>query len=382
MVEVTARHLERLVSFNTVSHAPNAELIAYAADHLRAHGAEVALLPDASGGKIGLHATIGPHVPGGVVLSGHTDVVAVEGQAWTSDPFRLRYRDGRYYGRGAADMKGFLAACLTMAPKMSRAGLKRPIHFVMSYDEETTCRGVLPTIADITARFPEIAAVIVGEPTGMKPANAHKGAYGYKVRVAGRAAHSSLADQGVSATALAARLITWLDDRMRENAARASGTAFRPNYTTCHAGTIQGGLACNILAADCAFEWDLRTLPEDDPVAFLAAFRRYAEALLADARRVAPDCRIDIEEDYAVPGLRPEPGGAAEALCRRLTGANESTTVSYSSEAGQFQSAGLSTVLVGPGSIDQAHIADEYVEASQLAACEAFLGRIIEAQAQ
>ena len=377
-MEATAKHLERLV----VSNLSNARLIHYAADQLRAHGAEVVLLPEASGCKIGLHATVGPHTRGGVVLSGHTDIVSVEGQAWTSDPFRLSYRDGRYYGRGTVDMKGFLAACLAMAPQMNEASLKRPIHVVMSYDEETTCRGVLPTISDLSNRFPEIAAVIVGEPTGMRLVTAHKGAYGYKVRVTGRAAHSSLADQGVSATALAARLIVWLDDRMRENAARASGTAFQPNYTTCHAGTIQGGLACNILAADCAFEWDLRTLPEDDPATFLAGFRAYADVLVAEANRVAPGCRIEIEEDYAVPGLRPELGGAAEALCRRLSGANEGTTVSYSSEAGQFQSAGLSTVLMGPGSIDQAHIADEYIEASQLARCEDFLGRIVEFQAQ
>jgi acetylornithine deacetylase len=376
----SAEHLARLVSFNTISDRSNAGLIGYAADFLNSHGAKVTTFPDESGHKLGLHATIGPMAAGGVVLSGHTDVVPVEGQDWSSDPFVLSERGGKLFGRGAADMKGFIAACLAMVPAMSRAPLQRPIHFVMSYDEETTCRGVLPVIDDMVRRLPAIEAVIVGEPTGMQIVTAHKGAYGYRVAVTGQAAHSSLADQGVSANAMAARMICWLDDRLRENRARGANGLYQPDYTTCHVGTVHGGTACNILAAECRFEWDLRNLPDEDPEAFLRAFTARADEVVAEANALVPGCAVSIEEDYAVPGLAPEQAGAAEALCRRLTGANRTATVSYSSEGGHFQAAGLSTVLIGPGSIEQAHIADEFIEISQLAACEAFIGRLIEAQ--
>lgn len=381
MSATTIDHLAMLVGFNTISHLPNAPLIHYAADYLRELGADVTLLPDETGGKIGMHATIGPMKPGGVVLSGHSDVVPTEGQGWLTNPFTLTERNGRLYGRGAADMKGFLASCLGMASRMVSADLKRPIHIVFSYDEETTCRGILPTIDDMVKRLPPIEAVILGEPTSMRVVNAHKGAYGYKVAVKGKAAHSSLADQGVSAIAMAARLIAWLDGTMAVNAAAAGEGHFAPNYTTCHAGTISGGTACNILAAECNFEWDLRTLPQDDHVKFLNAFEARADEILAMARRTAPDAAISIVEDYAVPGLSPEPDGVAEALGRRLTRQNASSVVSYSSEGGQFQTFGLSTVLLGPGSIEQAHIADEFIEKSQLVECDSFLARLIETQA-
>lgn len=377
----STEHLARLVAFNTISHRPNAGLIHYAADFLRGFGVEAALFPDETGQKLGLHATIGPMEAGGVILSGHTDVVPVEGQNWQSNPFVLTKRDGKLFGRGTADMKGFIAACLAMVPAMQSAKLKRPIHLVMSYDEETTCRGVLPVIDDMVSRLPAMQAVIVGEPTSMQIVTAHKGAYGYKVTITGQAAHSSLADQGVSANAMAARLICWLDDRLRGNRARGGSGLYQPDYTTCHVGTVHGGTACNILAAECRFEWDLRNLPEEDPQAFLHAFATKAEEIVAEANTHVPGCAFAIEEDYAVPGLAPEKDGAAEALCRRITGANRTATVSYSSEAGQFQAAGLSTVLLGPGSIEQAHIADEFIAISQLAACEAFLARLIEAQA-
>lgn len=381
MTTTPAEHLARLVGFNTISDQSNAGLIHYAADFLRGHSVEAALFPDETGLKLGLHATIGPMEAGGVILSGHTDVVPVIGQNWSSDPFTLTERDGKLFGRGAADMKGFIAVCLAMVPAMRRAQLKRPIHLVMSYDEETTCRGVLPVIEDMVQRLPAMEAVIVGEPTSMQLVTAHKGAYGYKVAVTGQAAHSSLADQGVSANAMAARMVCWLDDRLQENRARGGRGLYQPDYTTYHAGTIHGGTACNILAGECRFEWDLRNLPEEDPQAFLRTFTTMAERIIAAANKLVPGCAVSIEEDYAVPGLAPEENGAAEALCRRLTGANQTTTVSYSSEAGQFQAAGLSTVLLGPGSIEQAHIADEFIEISQLAACEAFISRLIETQA-
>ncbi|MWD25970.1 acetylornithine deacetylase [Aquicoccus sp. SCR17] len=379
-----AEHLKALIGFDTVSHRSNAGLIDYAAGVLRANGVEPVLLPDETGEKIGLYATIGPLAPGGVVLSGHCDVVPVEDQQWTTDPFEGVERDGRIYGRGAADMKGFIACCLAMVPEMVRASLARPIHIVISYDEETTCRGVIPTIEHMVDTLPRIDAVIVGEPTSMRIVTAHKGAYGYRIHVRGQSAHSSLAHQGVSANALAARLCVWLDDQMQARAAAASDVSeaaeFEPPYTTCHVGTIGGGTACNILAQDCRFEWDLRTVPGDDPAALLADFRAEADRLVAGAAAAGHFAAVEIEEDYAVPGLDPEPEGAAEALCRRLTGRNESAVVSYSSEAGQYQAAGLSTVLMGPGSIEQAHIADEFIEIAQLEECRGVLRKLIATQ--
>jgi acetylornithine deacetylase len=373
-------HLKALIGFDTVSHRSNAGLIGYVAGVLRANGVEPVLLPDETGAKIGLYVTLGPTSPGGVVLSGHCDVVPVDDQEWGSDPFEGVLRDGCLYGRGAADMKGFIACCLAAVPEMMRAGMSRPIHLVVSYDEETTCRGVIPTIQRMVDTLPRIDAVILGEPTSMRIVTAHKGAYGYKVHVRGQSAHSSLAHQGVSANAIAARLCVWLDDRMRDWAAGALASEFEPPHTTCHVGTIAGGTACNILAQDCRFEWDLRTVPGDDPAAILAGFRAEADRLVAEAAARGHHAAVEIEEDYAVPGLDPEPQGAAEALCRRLSGQNESAVVSYSSEGGQFQAAGLSTVLMGPGSIEQAHIADEFIEVSQLEECHAFLRKLIATQ--
>lgn len=375
-----AEHLKRLITFNTVSHRSNAELIAYAAAVFRAYGIEPVILPDPTGEKLGFCATVGPAAPGGVVLSGHCDVVPVEGQEWTDDPFGEVERDGRIYGRGSADMKGFIACCLAMVPEMARAELKRPLHVVISYDEETTCRGIIPTIDHMNATLPPISAVIVGEPTSMRIVTGHKGAYGYKVHVRGKPAHSSLAHQGVSANMVAARLVVWLDERQREAKAAAAAPGFEPPYTTTHVGTIHGGSACNILAADCAFEWDLRTVPGDDFRDVLAAFTAEADRLVAEAAADGHEISVEIVEDYAVPGLAPEVDGAAEALCRRLSGQNDVDVVSYSSEAGMYQERGLSTVLMGPGSIEQAHIADEFIELRQLEECTAFLGRLIDAQ--
>ena len=381
MTAMTAtERLAHLVAFDTVSDRSNRPLIDYAAGCLHAHGIETVIVPDETGTRAGLHATIGPGTAGGVMLSGHTDVVPVDGQAWSSDPFVLRESGGRLYGRGAADMKGFLACCLDAVPAMARASLVRPIHLVMSYDEETTCRGVLPALCDLVARRPAIAAAVVGEPTSMEIVNAHKGAFGYTVRVEGQPAHSSLAHQGISANTIAARLTVWIDERVRAGRRNAADTPFMPPYTTCHVGRIHGGTACNILAGECVFDWDLRTMPWDDPARFLADFTVEAERLVEAARADGHRCNIEIVETFAVPGLSPEPEGAAEALCRRLTGRNDASVVAYSSEAGFFQEAGLSTVLMGPGSIEQAHIADEFIEISQLEACTAFLTRLIEHQ--
>lgn len=369
--------LEKLVGFATVSSDSNLDLVGYVADYLRGLGLDPVILPDPSGTKANIHVTIGPHVAGGIVLSGHTDVVPVEGQDWTSDPFRLVRRDDRLFGRGTADMKGFLAVALALVPELIGAGLKRPIHLAFSYDEETSCEGVLPMIDDIGRTRPPVSAVIVGEPTRMALVNAHKGSYGYVTRVTGHEAHSSLIEDGVSAISLAARLIVAMEDRMRARArAQDPASRFDPGYTTGHAGTIRGGTAGNILAGGCEFVWELRTIPGDDADRLVREFEADGAALLAALGPVAAPCRIETLRDCAVPALRPEPDGQAEAFCRRLTGRNRTEAVSYCTEAGQFQAAGWSTIVLGPGSIEQAHKPDEFIEMAELQACAGFIRRL------
>lgn len=373
--------LEKLVSFDTVSDKSNNELIAFVADYLRQYDIEAHLVPNEDGTKSSLYATIGPNVAGGVVLSGHTDVVPVAGQPWTTDPFKVVGRDQRLFGRGTSDMKGFAAVVLACVPDMVKTDLKRPIHIALSYDEEITCLGVVPMIAEMGVTLPPVEAVIVGEPTLMDLVDAHKGAFGYTTTVTGFEAHSSQVDRGVSAVALAARLMVHLEDGMRARAAVADRSSkFDPAFTTGHVGTVTGGTACNIMARTCAFEWELRTIPQDDPAAIIRDFENFGLALLDEAHRISPHCAIDTIVDCAIPALRPEPGGAAEALCKRLTGKNATHGVSYCTEAGQFQRAGHSTIIVGPGSIDQAHKPDEYIETSQLVACRSFLQALIASQ--
>lgn len=382
MKQTTGDVLEHLISFDTTSHRSNNALVSYVAGYLRDLGVEPVLIPDASGQKTGLLVTIGRDGPGGVILSGHSDVVPVTDQEWSSDPFALTRRGDRLFGRGTADMKGFLAVCLSKVPDMLAAEIGRPIHLAISYDEETTCNGVVPLLNHAQANLPPVRAVFVGEPTRMQVQNGHKGNFGYSVTISGKAGHSALFDRGISANTIAARLITWLDDRLQEVVARSVPGPFNPNYTTCHAGRIKGGTACNILAETCWFEWELRTVPQDDAGEFLAAFRAEADRLIAVARQTAPECAVEIVEEFAVPGLNPEPGGAAEALACELLGDWQTGVASFCSEAGLFQRAGYSTVLVGPGDIAVAHKADEFVETAQLRRCEEFLDALIADQAQ
>ncbi len=375
--ERIAAMLEKLVGFATVSSESNLELVGFVADYLEGLGLDPVVLPDPEGTKANIHVTVGPQVAGGVVLSGHTDVVPVEGQAWTSDPYRLVRRDDRLFGRGTADMKGFLAVVLALVPEMQGIGLKRPIHLAFSYDEEISCEGVLPMIDDIGRTRPPVSAVIVGEPTRMALVNAHKGSYGFVTRVTGHEAHSSLIEDGVSAISLAARLIVTMEDRMRARSrAQDPDSRFDPGYTTGHAGTIKGGTAGNILAGSCEFAWELRTIPGDDADRLVREFEADGAALLEALGPVAAPCRIETIRECAVPALMPEPDGRAEALCRRLTGLNRTEAVSYCTEAGQFQTAGLSTIVVGPGSIEQAHKPDEFIEMAELRKCAQFIRRL------
>ena len=366
--------IARLVGFDTVSRRSNMALIDWVRDYLAGHGVEGRIVPNADGSKANLFATIGPMAEGGVVLSGHTDVVPVDGQAWDTDPFTLVERDGRLYGRGTADMKSFSAIALALVPEMLAAGLKRPVHLALSYDEEIGCLGAPAMIRRIAAELPRPGAVIVGEPTSMRVVVAHKGCYVLRTTVTGHEVHSAHMDRGVSAVMAAARLVGFIADMGAQAAAGAdSASPFDPPCTTMNVGTIQGGTAQNITARHCEFMWDIRPVPGDDWKGYHDRFQAFSDRLRAEMRRVSPACDIHTDVLAGAPGLAPEPAGAAAQLCHALTGRNDTGVVSYGAEAGQFQEAGLSTVMCGPGSIDQAHQPNEYIDIAQVTACERFL---------
>ena len=373
--------LERLVAFDTESSKSNLALIDFVAEYLDSWGVPHLRVPNAEGDKAALFATLGPVTDGGVVLSGHTDVVPVTGQAWTSDPFRLRVADGRAYGRGAVDMKGFDALALAMVPAALEAGLTRPIHILLSYDEETTCLGVADTIARFGADLPRPGAVIVGEPTEMQVADAHKSVVTYNTTVHGHAAHSAKPGLGANAVMAAADLIAELNRIADAMVARGDASGrFDPPNTTVHVGVIEGGTARNILPKLCTFLWEFRGLPDLDmaeiPALFAAACERVTRERL---NRYGEFGHIATVEEVSVPGLGPDPGSEAERLALRLAGRNATITVPYATEAGRFQRAGIPTVVCGPGSIDQAHQPDEFITLDELARGEAFMRRLVAA---
>ena len=369
--------LARLVAFRSISTSSNLDLIAFCRDWLAQHGIESRLVYNPEGDKANLYATIGPKVPGGFVLSGHTDVVPVEGQAWTTDPWTLSERDGKLYGRGTTDMKGFIALALALVPEMVKAPLNRPIHIALSYDEEIACRGAPSMVREMAQTVPTPSAVIVGEPTRHSVVTGHKASVHYVTRVTGRAAHSSQIDKGVSAVMTAARLITWHEDVMEENRRNAADIAFDPPYTTLHCGMMAGGNAANVIASSAWFTTDIRSIPTESSKEYVERYRAYARELEARMRAVAEGTGIEIEVVAAVPGLKPEENGAAEQLMRRITGDNATHLASYGTEAGIFQEAGWSTVVCGPGDIAQAHQPDEFIEVSELETGERHLKRVI-----
>jgi acetylornithine deacetylase len=372
--EVTAI-LQRLVSFDTESSRSNLELIDYVDGYLRDLGVASIRMPNAAGDKATLFATIGPTDRGGICLSGHTDVVPVAGQSWTSDPFKLRLADGKAYGRGAVDMKGFCALALAHVPLFQKSALKTPIHLILSYDEETTCLGVEEPIARIGADLPRPRAVIVGEPTSMQPADAHKSVVTFNTYVHGFEAHSSKPELGVSAIKGAVMLMSELDRIGEEMIARGEPTGrFDPPYTSVHIGEVHGGTARNIMAKLCSFYWEFRGVPGLDPAEIPARLERYAqEVVLPRLTARGKPARIETINEVSVPGLSPDPGSVAETLALKLTGRNRPVTVAYGSEAGHFQGARLPTILCGPGSIDQAHQPDEFITLEQIDAGAAFM---------
>lgn len=372
--------LERLVAFQSVSARSNLDLIQWIRDHLARHGIRSDLVPAPDGQpKANLWASIGPDAPGGLVLSGHTDVVPVADQPWTGDPFTLTRRDGRLYGRGTSDMKGFIALCLALVPEMLARPLKVPIHFAFSYDEEVGCLGAPHLIAELGRRFPKPALAIIGEPTELKLGTRHKGCYSFETEVTGRDAHSSQTQKGANAIVAAARIVAELDRIAEElKSSPLSDVNFEPPYPTINVGRIEGGTAVNIIARHCVLHWDFRATPGADPSLVLPRLERFVTGtVLPGLRQVAPEANIVTRPRAHVPPLADEPGGAAETLLKFLTGANQTVGLAFATEAGQFQQAGLSAIVCGPGSILQAHQPDEFIALSQMEAGEAFLRKLI-----
>jgi acetylornithine deacetylase len=371
--------LARLIAFPSVSTSSNLDIIGFCRDWLSSHGVESNIVMSPEGDKANLYATIGPQVEGGIVLSGHTDVVPVEGQAWSSDPWTLTERNGRLYGRGTTDMKGFDALVLALVPEMVRAPLKRPVHIALSYDEEIACRGAPSMVQAMSTSIPTPSAVIVGEPTRHAVVTGHKASVQLRTQVTGHAVHSSRIDQGVSAVMNAARLIAWHEDVMEENRRRADpGNPFEPAYTTLHCGMMVGGSAANVVSSSAWFFSDIRAIPTESPQDYLVRYEAYIRDVIEPRMKaIAPETGVAVELIAEVPGLRPEADGAAERLMRRLTGDNGTHVVSYGTEAGLFQRVGWSTVVCGPGDIAQAHQPDEYIEISEFEAGEGVLRRLI-----
>jgi acetylornithine deacetylase len=372
--------LERLVAFASVSARSNLDLIQWIRDHLAGHNVQSDLVPAPDGQpKANLWASIGPDAPGGIVLSGHTDVVPVEGQPWTSDPFTLARRDGRLYGRGTSDMKGFIALCLALVPEMLARPLRVPIHFAFSYDEELGCLGAPHLIAELGRRFPKPALAIIGEPTGLRLGTRHKGCYSFETEVTGRDAHSSQTHKGANAIVAASAIVAELDRIAEElKQSRFNDATFEPPYPTINVGRIDGGTAVNIIARRCTIHWDFRATPGAGPSLVLPRLERFiADDVLPRLARVAPEASVTTRPRAHVPPLADEPGGAAETLVKFLTGANQTIGIAFATEAGQFQAAGLSAIVCGPGSILQAHQPDEFIELSQMQAGEQFLRKLI-----
>ena len=373
--------LDRLVAFPTVSRDSNLDLIAWVEDYLAGHGVGSRRVYDATGTKAALYANVGPAVEGGIVLSGHTDVVPVDGQAWSTDPWTVTERDGRLYGRGTADMKGFDALALAMVPYALERGVARPLQIALSYDEEVGCVGAPPMIDDMVAHLPRAAAAIIGEPTMLRPVTGHNASVLFKVHMRGFEVHSANLPRGVSAIHEAGRVLHWVNeanDRIQAAEPDPLSALFDPPHTTVHVGMIEGGTAHNITAKDCRFNVGFRCPAGDDPETHARAFAAFLDERDAAMRARHPEAGITYDRNFGVPGLHPEADGAAETLVRRLTGDNGTHVVTYGTEAGQFQERGYSAVVCGPGDIAQAHQPDEWIARDQFERGEALLRRVVD----
>ncbi|MBU6445580.1 MAG: acetylornithine deacetylase [Alphaproteobacteria bacterium] len=368
---------KRLIGFDTTSRGSNLSLIAFAQEVLEEAGARCRLTYDDARAKANLFASFGPDEDGGIVLSGHSDVVPVDGQDWSSDPFMPEVRDGKLYGRGSADMKGFLGTALSLVNEIARIKLKTPLHVALSYDEELGCGGVGRLLADLgeAGIRPELA--IIGEPTLMRVVGAHKAGAVLTTRCCGREGHSSAPDKGASAVMMAGEFVAHLA-ALGEELKSDRDPRFDPPYTTLQANRIAGGTAVNVLAREAVVTWEYRALPDRDTKALLKRIETHVvRDILPKYRQGAPDACFETTLDVAYPGLCFHEESPALDLVREITGMNEVEAVSYGTEAGLFQNAGIPAVICGPGSIDQAHKADEFVALSELDACEKFLRQVI-----
>ena len=381
----TINRLSRLIAFDTTSRHSNLALIHDCADYLESLGLKPWLSHNADQSKANLFATIAAadgNTEGGLILSGHTDVVPTDGQAWQSDPYRADIREGRLYGRGSADMKGFIAAVLAAAPAMVQAELKRPLHIALSYDEEIGCLGAPVMIAELQKRGLTPEHCIVGEPTSMRMVVAHKGIHTFRCAVHGKAAHSSLTPQGVNAIEYAAKLIVFINELAGRLKARYdTDPDYDVPFSTLSVNTIAGGIAGNIVPQLCEFEFDYRNLPHMSPADITAPIEAHIrEVLQPQMQAVDAACRIDMRHGENVPAMPEAEAALLHDLITQLVQDSSRLKVAYATEGGQFQQAGIATVICGPGNIEQAHKADEFVELSQLARCDAFLHKLITAQ--
>lgn len=372
--------LKRLVAFDTTSRNSNLELMTFVAEYLRDLGVESELVHNEEGTKANLYATLGPTDRSGIALSGHTDVVPVDGQEWHTDPFQVVENGDRLYGRGTSDMKSFIAICLALAPEFLAGEITTPLHFAFSYDEEIGCVGVRGLIDALARRPVKPSAVIIGEPTEMKVVRAHKGKLSYRCRVRGHEAHSSLSHIGVNAVEAAAEAVAFLKSMARRH--RDQGpydSELEPPYTTVHTGTIHGGTALNIVPRECSFEFEFRHLPEDDPHALLEELRHFVDEHIApEMTRTQPGTGFSFEPMSHIPGLATDEDAQVVQLVKALTGQNATAKVAFGTEAGLFQAAGMPAVVCGPGSIEQAHKPDEFIVLEQIAQCESFLRKLFQ----
>jgi acetylornithine deacetylase len=374
----TAEMLARLVSFDTTSRNPNLDLIEFVRAWLDRHGVPYRVSSDPSGTKSNIHAIIGPHAAGGIALSGHVDTVPVEGQAWTADPFTLREADGRLYARGSADMKGFVASCLAAVPDLVGRKLARPLHIFITHDEETDMAGARELVEDLAASGLRPEMCIVGEPSLMQPILAHKGRLALRVTAHGKPGHSSEPAKGVNAIAAAAEAIAFLNSEARRKAAEGPfDRGFDPPHTTVHVGTIEGGSILNIIPQRCEFVMEWRTVPADDFFAEVERLRGHLAAHVEPAMKaVDPACGFALEVMNWIPGMSLAPGHALADMVKQLSGSNSAGYVSYGTEGGLYERAGIPTIVCGPGAIAQAHQPDEWIARSQMDACDAFIRRL------
>jgi acetylornithine deacetylase len=376
----TTEILEKLVAFDSVSSNSNLPIIGFIEGYLKAYRVHCARVMSPDKTKSNLLARIGPDIEGGVVLSGHTDVVPVAGQSWDTDPFKLTENAGRFYGRGAADMKSFVAACLAMVPIFTQAKLQKPIWFAFSYDEEVGCLGAPHLLDYITANIPKPSFVIIGEPTMMQVVTAHKGVHSYETRVHGLEWHSSQTHLGVNAVQTACELVHFLKELNDELAQSGlKDERFNPSHSTVHVGTIHGGTARNIIPKECVFQWEIRPLPNENPEALYSRFTTRCLELLEAMRKLSPQADITTTSIAHMDGVSlPVDAIAARELVMHCAKTNQEQVVSYGTEAGVFQHHGIPAIICGPGDIQQAHKPNEFIDRSQIQDCVHFLFSLCE----